>query len=69
MEDAHIKGDAILETLTDASLLEKCYGFAANCVKLHDVVRDLVLAMTSPKSRGVLTHGDSWNFHIEDARG
>ncbi|XP_057486219.1 disease resistance protein UNI-like [Actinidia eriantha] len=47
---ARVKGDAILEDLIDASLLEKCNGYYANdCVKMHDVVRDLVLAMTSPK--------------------
>ncbi|XP_057486204.1 disease resistance protein RFL1-like isoform X2 [Actinidia eriantha] len=47
---ARVKGDAILEDLIDASLLEKCDGYYANdCVKMHDVVRDLVLAMTSPK--------------------
>ncbi|XP_057485026.1 disease resistance protein UNI-like isoform X1 [Actinidia eriantha] len=47
---ALVKGDAILEDLIDASLLEKCDGYYAHdCVKMHDVVRDLVLAMTSPK--------------------
>ncbi|KAH7834610.1 hypothetical protein Vadar_017878 [Vaccinium darrowii] len=45
--EAHDKGDAILQALIDASLLEK--GYNDYFVKMHDVVRDLVLAMTSPK--------------------
>ncbi|GFZ21402.1 hypothetical protein Acr_29g0005640 [Actinidia rufa] len=50
LADACVKGDVILEALIDASLLENCDGDAANnYVKMHDVVRDLVLAMTSPK--------------------
>ncbi|XP_057484967.1 probable disease resistance protein At4g27220 [Actinidia eriantha] len=50
LADARVKGDVILEALVDTSLLEKCDGKAANdYVKMHDVVQDLVLAMTSPK--------------------
>ncbi|XP_057486206.1 probable disease resistance protein At4g27220 isoform X1 [Actinidia eriantha] len=50
LADARVKGDVILEALIDASLLEKGYGDDDNdYVKMHDVVRDLVLAMTSPK--------------------
>ncbi|XP_057486210.1 disease resistance protein UNI-like isoform X2 [Actinidia eriantha] len=52
LEKARVGGDAILENLIDASLLEKCDGYYANdCVKMHDVIRDLVLAMTSPKGK------------------
>ncbi|XP_057484983.1 probable disease resistance protein At4g27220 [Actinidia eriantha] len=48
LEDAHVQGDAILEDLIDASLLEKCDEWYGNdYVKMHDVVRDLVLEMTS----------------------
>ncbi|KAF7120506.1 hypothetical protein RHSIM_Rhsim13G0171500 [Rhododendron simsii] len=47
LHEAHVKGHAILRALIDSSLLEKCDG--DDCVKMHDVVRDLVLAMTSPK--------------------
>ncbi|XP_058199399.1 probable disease resistance protein At4g27220 isoform X2 [Rhododendron vialii] len=47
-EEAHDKGEAILQALIDASLLEKCDGYDDH-VKMHDVVRDLVLAMTSPE--------------------
>ncbi|PSR84949.1 Disease resistance protein [Actinidia chinensis var. chinensis] len=50
LEDARVKGDVILEALIDASLMEKGYGDDDNdYVKMHDVVRDLVLAMTSLK--------------------
>ncbi|KAH7835907.1 hypothetical protein Vadar_031057 [Vaccinium darrowii] len=45
--EAFDQGDAILQALIDASLLEK--GHDDYFVKMHDVVRDLVLAMTSPK--------------------
>ncbi|KAH7835386.1 hypothetical protein Vadar_025704 [Vaccinium darrowii] len=45
--EAFDQGDAILQALIDASLLEKCND--DDFVKMHDVVRDLVLAMTSPK--------------------
>ncbi|GFS30561.1 hypothetical protein Acr_00g0012600 [Actinidia rufa] len=49
---ARVRGDAILEDLIDASLLEKCDGDDdIDCVKMHDVIRDLVLAMTSPKGK------------------
>ncbi|GFS30788.1 hypothetical protein Acr_00g0014070 [Actinidia rufa] len=55
LADARVKGDVILESLIDASLLEKCDGYYANdYVKMHDVVRDLVLAMTSPKGEECL---------------
>ncbi|XP_058199774.1 disease resistance protein SUMM2-like isoform X2 [Rhododendron vialii] len=47
LHEAHVKGHAILRALIDSSLLEKCNG--DDYVKMHDVVRDLVLAMTSPK--------------------
>ncbi|KAG5516745.1 hypothetical protein RHGRI_037472 [Rhododendron griersonianum] len=47
LHEAHVKGHAILRALIDSSLLEKCD--EDDCVKMHDVVRDLVLAMTSPK--------------------
>ncbi|KAG5520690.1 hypothetical protein RHGRI_033318 [Rhododendron griersonianum] len=39
------KGEAILQALIDASLLEKCD--KDDSVKMHDVVRDIVLAITS----------------------
>ncbi|XP_058191982.1 disease resistance protein RFL1-like [Rhododendron vialii] len=39
------EGEAILQALIDASLLEKCV--EDDFVMMHDVVRDLVLAMTS----------------------
>ncbi|KAH7836308.1 hypothetical protein Vadar_034497 [Vaccinium darrowii] len=45
--EAFDQGDVILQALIDASLLEKCDD--DDFVKMHDVVRDLVLAMTSPK--------------------
>ncbi|PSR84954.1 Disease resistance protein [Actinidia chinensis var. chinensis] len=55
LADARVKGDVILEALIDASLLEKCDGDDNNdYVKMHDVVRDLVLAMTSPKGEECL---------------
>ncbi|KAH7834677.1 hypothetical protein Vadar_018500 [Vaccinium darrowii] len=53
--EAFDQGDAILQALIDASLLEKGYDDDDDddddddLVKMHDVVRDLVLAMTSPK--------------------
>ncbi|GFZ21401.1 hypothetical protein Acr_29g0005630 [Actinidia rufa] len=47
LADAHVKGDAILQALVDASLLERCDGDDINYVKMHDVVQDLALAMTS----------------------
>ncbi|KAF7146096.1 hypothetical protein RHSIM_Rhsim04G0237500 [Rhododendron simsii] len=49
LEEARDKGEAILKALIDASLLEKCDERYDNHVKMHDVVRDLVLAMTSPE--------------------
>ncbi|KAF7123373.1 hypothetical protein RHSIM_Rhsim12G0032100 [Rhododendron simsii] len=45
LEQALDKGEAILQALIDASLLEKCV--EDDSVKMHDVIRDLVLAMTS----------------------
>ncbi|KAH7833814.1 hypothetical protein Vadar_009942 [Vaccinium darrowii] len=45
--EAFDQGDAILQALIDASLLENCDN--DYFVKMHDVVRDLVLAMTYPK--------------------
>ncbi|KAI8526251.1 hypothetical protein RHMOL_Rhmol13G0294200 [Rhododendron molle] len=54
-EEAHDKGEAILQALIDASLLEKCDGYDDH-VKMHDVVRDLVLAMTSPEGGEESTH-------------
>ncbi|KAI8526905.1 hypothetical protein RHMOL_Rhmol12G0034800 [Rhododendron molle] len=44
-EQALDKGEAILQALIDASLLEKCD--KDDFVKMHDVVRDMVLAITS----------------------
>ncbi|PSR84947.1 Disease resistance protein [Actinidia chinensis var. chinensis] len=50
LTDARVKGDVILEDLIDASLLEKCDRDDDNdYVKMHDVIRDLVLGMTSPE--------------------
>ncbi|KAG5516744.1 hypothetical protein RHGRI_037471 [Rhododendron griersonianum] len=49
LHEAHVKGHAILQSLIDSSLLEKCD--EDDHVKMHDVVRDLVLAMTSPKGK------------------
>ncbi|KAF7123182.1 hypothetical protein RHSIM_Rhsim12G0033300 [Rhododendron simsii] len=45
LEQTLDKGEAILQALIDASLLEKCV--ADNSVKMHDVIRDLVLTITS----------------------
>ncbi|KAF7124875.1 hypothetical protein RHSIM_Rhsim12G0031500 [Rhododendron simsii] len=45
LEQALDKGEAILQALIDASLLEKCV--KDDFVKMHDVVRDMVLAITS----------------------
>ncbi|KAF7124073.1 hypothetical protein RHSIM_Rhsim12G0032500 [Rhododendron simsii] len=45
LDQAHDKGEAILQALIDASLLEKCD--KNDSVKMHDVVRDMVLAITS----------------------
>ncbi|XP_058212654.1 putative disease resistance protein At1g63350 isoform X2 [Rhododendron vialii] len=57
LEEAHDKGEAILQALIDVSLLEKCDGLYDNYhVKMHDVVRDLVLAMTSPEGGEESTH-------------
>ncbi|KAF7145609.1 hypothetical protein RHSIM_Rhsim04G0235600 [Rhododendron simsii] len=56
LEEAHDKGEAILQALIDASLLEKCDENFDNHVKMHDVVRDLVLAMTSPEGGEESTH-------------
>ncbi|KAF7119592.1 hypothetical protein RHSIM_Rhsim13G0171300 [Rhododendron simsii] len=47
LHEAHVKGHVILQALIDSSLLEECD--EDDRVKMHDVVRDLVLAMTSPK--------------------
>ncbi|XP_058199778.1 disease resistance protein SUMM2-like isoform X2 [Rhododendron vialii] len=47
LHEAHVKGHAILQALIDSSLLEKCD--RDDRVKMHDIIRDLVLAMTSPK--------------------
>ncbi|XP_058194408.1 disease resistance protein At4g27190-like [Rhododendron vialii] len=44
LEQALDKGEAILQALLDASLLEKCD--KDDSIKMHDVVRDMVLAMT-----------------------
>ncbi|KAI8561815.1 hypothetical protein RHMOL_Rhmol04G0370900 [Rhododendron molle] len=49
LEEAYDKGEAILQALIDASLLEKVDNRYVNLVKMHDVVRDLLLAMTSPE--------------------
>ncbi|KAG5555262.1 hypothetical protein RHGRI_012709 [Rhododendron griersonianum] len=56
LEEARDKGEAILQALIDASLLEKCDEHFDNHVKMHDVVRDLVLAMTSPEGGEESTH-------------
>ncbi|KAG5555267.1 hypothetical protein RHGRI_012711 [Rhododendron griersonianum] len=56
LEEARDKGEAILQALIDASLLEKCDERNDNHVKMHDVVRDLVLAMTSPEGGEESTH-------------
>ncbi|KAF7146799.1 hypothetical protein RHSIM_Rhsim04G0236100 [Rhododendron simsii] len=56
LEEARDKGEAILQALIDASLLEKCDEPFDNHVKMHDVVRDLVLAMTSPEGGEDSTH-------------
>ncbi|XP_058194406.1 probable disease resistance protein At5g43730 isoform X2 [Rhododendron vialii] len=45
LEQALDEGEAILQALIDASLLEKCD--EDDSVKMHDVVRDMVLAITS----------------------
>ncbi|KAF7123265.1 hypothetical protein RHSIM_Rhsim12G0031200 [Rhododendron simsii] len=45
LEQALDKGEAIFQALIDASLLEKCD--KDDSVKMHDVVRDMVLAITS----------------------
>ncbi|XP_057485683.1 disease resistance protein At4g27190-like [Actinidia eriantha] len=70
LADACVKGDVILEALIEASLLENCDGDAANdYVKMHDVVRDMVLAMTSLKGKEhshLVRAGTSTG---EDARG
>ncbi|KAI8526903.1 hypothetical protein RHMOL_Rhmol12G0034700 [Rhododendron molle] len=50
LEQTLDKGEAILQTLIDASLLEKCTeddDCVDDSVKMHDVVRDLVLTITS----------------------
>ncbi|KAG5520685.1 hypothetical protein RHGRI_033314 [Rhododendron griersonianum] len=46
LEQALDEGEAILQALIDASLLEKC-DRSDDSVKMHDVVRDMVLAITS----------------------
>ncbi|KAF7145578.1 hypothetical protein RHSIM_Rhsim04G0237100 [Rhododendron simsii] len=56
LEEARDKGEAILQALIDASLLEKCDEDFDNHVKMHDVVRDMVLAMTSPEGGKESTH-------------
>ncbi|KAF7145027.1 hypothetical protein RHSIM_Rhsim04G0236700 [Rhododendron simsii] len=56
LEEARDKGEAILQALIDASLLGKCDKHFDNHVKMHDVVRDLVLAMTSPEGDEESTH-------------
>ncbi|KAF7124362.1 hypothetical protein RHSIM_Rhsim12G0030900 [Rhododendron simsii] len=45
LEQALDEGETILQALIDAFLLEKCV--EDDSVKMHDVIRDLVLAMTS----------------------
>ncbi|XP_058194409.1 disease resistance protein At4g27190-like [Rhododendron vialii] len=45
LEQALDEGEAILQALIDASLLEKCV--EDDSVKMHDVIRDMVLAITS----------------------
>ncbi|XXG62239.1 hypothetical protein AAC387_Pa05g0643 [Persea americana] len=49
--DARKKGHAILKHLIDASLLLESDG-RIDCVKMHDVIRDLALRITSPKGSG-----------------
>ncbi|XXG62234.1 hypothetical protein AAC387_Pa05g0639 [Persea americana] len=49
--DARKKGHAILKHLIDASLLVESVQFFY-CVKMHDVIRDLALRITSPKGSG-----------------
>ncbi|KAA8532654.1 hypothetical protein F0562_032687 [Nyssa sinensis] len=44
--EARVKGDVILEALIDSSLLERCE--EDEYVKVHDVIRDLILRLTSP---------------------
>ncbi|XP_059652077.1 probable disease resistance protein At4g27220 [Cornus florida] len=46
LEEARVEGLVLLRDLGDLSLLEKCED--GRHVKVHDVVRDLVLKMTSP---------------------
>ncbi|KAA8532650.1 hypothetical protein F0562_032534 [Nyssa sinensis] len=46
LAEARCKGVVILDDLIDSSLLERCKG--DEYVKVHDVIRDLVLRMTSP---------------------
>ncbi|KAF5949368.1 hypothetical protein HYC85_011361 [Camellia sinensis] len=46
--EARDKGEAILEALIDSCLLERCEGDDEHVI-MHDVIRDLILAMTSLK--------------------
>ncbi|KAA8532646.1 hypothetical protein F0562_032538 [Nyssa sinensis] len=46
LAEARVRGDVILQTLIESSLLERCE--EDEYVKVHDVIRDLVLRMTSP---------------------
>lgn len=46
--EARDKGEAILEALIESCLLERCEGDDEHVI-MHDVIRDLVLAMTSLK--------------------
>ncbi|KAA8532681.1 hypothetical protein F0562_032714 [Nyssa sinensis] len=45
LAEARVKGDVMLQALIDSSLLERCE--RDEYVKVHDVIRDLVLRMTS----------------------
>ncbi|KAK1298956.1 Disease resistance protein [Acorus calamus] len=49
LKEARSKGRTILKDLVDVSLLERCYkeDQEKECVKMHDVIRDLALRITS----------------------
>ncbi|KAF7145754.1 hypothetical protein RHSIM_Rhsim04G0238000 [Rhododendron simsii] len=64
LEEAYGKGEAILQALINASLLEKCDENFDNHVKMHDIVRDMVLAMTSPKDGEESPEGGEESTHL-----
>ncbi|XP_077227996.1 putative disease resistance protein At4g27220 [Tasmannia lanceolata] len=49
---AYDKGHAIVKHLIDASLFESAETFFTDSVKMHDVIRDLALRITSPTGEG-----------------